>query len=160
MELFNVGGMCPETNYIFMGESCFWLLPRIRRWLGRDRKFRDNQTKGRNCIKGGLIREGGEDITWDYGSDCRPLEGKWRISKRGRSGWSIHREWTSRPQLQTNMPTDRGSTLIYHARAGSHPHAGYPVPPPDILRILPKTLFVLHQLPFISLDTANPQAIS
>jgi hypothetical protein len=21
MELFNVGGMCPDTNYIFMGES-------------------------------------------------------------------------------------------------------------------------------------------
>jgi hypothetical protein len=23
MELFNVGGMCPETNYIFMGKSVY-----------------------------------------------------------------------------------------------------------------------------------------
>ena len=26
MELFNIGGMCPETNYIFMGEWCFWFV--------------------------------------------------------------------------------------------------------------------------------------
>jgi hypothetical protein len=65
MELFNVGGMCPETNYIFMGESCIYSSPRFWRREGRDRKFRDNQMKERNCIKGGLIREGGEDIIWD-----------------------------------------------------------------------------------------------
>jgi hypothetical protein len=58
------------------------------------------------------------------------------------------------------MPMDRGPALICHARAGSHPHAGYPVSPPDILRILPKTLFVEDQLSFLSLDIANPQAIS
>jgi hypothetical protein len=60
MELFNIGGMCPETNYIFMGESCFRFLSSIWGTAGEgSRGF--NKIEERN-FTGVLMRSKGLDM--------------------------------------------------------------------------------------------------